>query len=193
MRLTTKQRILHEERVLRTRLIRKRRRWNRRSKLKSGGRKIFTKKKKVHTPIMYKNVYGSNLRPCSQDGTALTGFTRNGKCVNKIEDQGSHHVCIDISSTSGGNFCTVTGQPNWCEEKKPCHNNRDKTCPIKQWCVCEWAFASYIEHAGRCDKIAEVDCHATNHNVLKHYYDKQNKNKKIQKALACLKSKCNLK
>lgn len=191
MGLTTKQRILHEERELKTRSIRKRRRWNRRSKLKSGGGKISTKKKKAHTSTnMYKNVYGSNLKACSRDDTALTGFTRNGKCVNKIQDQGSHHVCIDISSTSGGNFCTVTGQPNWCEEPMPCHDKREKTCPIEQWCVCEWAFASYIQNAGGCDKIAKVDCHATNGNVLHHYRD--DKRPHVQKALACLKRKCNL-
>ena len=53
---------------------------------------------------------------------ALTGFTRNGKCVDRNDDAGSHHVCIDMTSTSGGNFCTVTGQPNWCSESMLCND-----------------------------------------------------------------------
>ena len=44
---------------------------------------------------------------------ALTGFTRNGKCTDLVDDEGSHHICIDLSSTEGGDFCEVTGQPDW--------------------------------------------------------------------------------
>jgi hypothetical protein len=39
---------------------------------------------------------------------ALTGYTRSGQCYAHDDDHGSHHVCIDLSSTTGGNFCAVT-------------------------------------------------------------------------------------
>ena len=93
------------------------------------------------TGSSYKNVLGSNLQPCSTSGMALTGFTRNGKCVDRNDDAGSHHVCIDMTSTSGGNFCTVTGQPNWCGESMLCNDGVGQ-CKIENWCVCEWAFSS---------------------------------------------------
>lgn len=55
----------------------------------------------------YENVNGGALAKCSGPGMALTGFTRSGSCVDQNDDAGSHHICIDLSSTSGGNFCTV--------------------------------------------------------------------------------------
>ena len=57
----------------------------------------------------FTNVNGGDLERCSGRGMALTGFTRNGHCVDQNDDAGSHHVCIDMSSTTGGNFCSVTG------------------------------------------------------------------------------------
>ena len=36
----------------------------------------------------YQNVYGEKLQSCSDDGMALTGFIRNGYCVDEIDDQG---------------------------------------------------------------------------------------------------------
>merc|ERR1712178_387166 len=79
----------------------------------------------------YLNVNNTTLQHCSGRGMALTGFTRNGQCIDQAgcgvslmnhslvdpcedDDAGSHHVCIDMSPNTGGNFCTVTGQPNWC-------------------------------------------------------------------------------
>ena len=57
------------------------------------------------TAHAYRNVKGEVLQKCSGTGMALTGFTRNGQCIDENDDQGSHHVCIDMSSTTGGNFC----------------------------------------------------------------------------------------
>jgi uncharacterized protein (DUF2237 family) len=59
----------------------------------------------------YLNVHGGALQKCSQHGMALTGFSRTGECYAHDDDQGSHHVCIDLSSATGGNFCTVTVRP----------------------------------------------------------------------------------
>merc|ERR1711907_838406 len=62
------------------------------------------------------NVNGGPLKKCSTNGMAMTGFTRNGKCEERDDDAGSHHICIDLTSTST-NFCQATGQPNWCAQE----------------------------------------------------------------------------
>ena len=141
------------------------------------------------TAYGYQNVKGGDLEPCSTTGMALTGFTRNSKCVDRNDDAGSHHVCIDMSSTSGGNFCTVTGQPNWCSESMVCNNGRGM-CNVVCWCVCEWAFSSYIQKAGGCDKIAKIHCEATNMMALKHYEEQAGHSSDVKLALECLKQKC---
>merc|ERR1712118_232570 len=64
------------------------------------------------------NVNGGPLKECSTNGMAMTGFTRNGKCEERDDDAGSHHICIDLTSTST-NFCQATGQPN-CVLRKEC-------------------------------------------------------------------------
>ena len=102
------------------------------------------------------------------------------------DDAGSHHVCIDMKSNVGGNFCEVTGQPNWCDDYMQCDGKRG-LCPVQHWCVCEWAFASYITRAGGCDKIQSIDCEATNRWAYLHYQQKG-----ASEALACLESRCGL-
>ena len=49
----------------------------------------------------------------------MTGWTRDGRCVDYGNDSGSHHICIDLKSTDP-NFCEQTGQPNWCSEQGEC-------------------------------------------------------------------------
>merc|ERR1711918_175444 len=61
----------------------------------------------------------------------------------------------------GGNFCSVTGQPNWCGSMMGCDGSAGQ-CPVQHWCVCQWAFASYLQRAGGCDKIQNIVCDATN-------------------------------
>ena len=124
----------------------------------------------------YKNVYGEPLQSCSSSGMAVTGYTRNGSCIDQYDDLGSHHICINLSSTSGGNFCSVTGQPDWCSSTKmACHDNgttvskEEESCAIQNWCVCEWAFARYMERAGGCDMIQDIVCEAINQRVLFAY------------------------
>ena len=79
-----------------------------------------------------KNVYGETLQPCSSTGSALTGYTRTGSCVDYQDDVGSHHICIELSSASsnGQNFCQVTGQTNWCSSSMPCHENKYQSCQV---------------------------------------------------------------
>merc|ERR1719409_1062729 len=143
------------------------------------------------TAYAYTNVLGTPLKKCSGAGMALTGFTRTGECVDQNDDAGSHHICIDMASNTGGNFCTVTGQPNWCGSKMGCDGSAGK-CPVKNWCVCQWAFASYIQRAGGCDKIQKIVCSATNMVALTAYRAKAASDAHIKAALQCLESKCGI-
>merc|ERR1719272_2314995 len=93
------------------------------------------------TASAYTNVNGGALQKCSGKGMALTGFTRNGQCIDQNDDEGSHHICIDMASNTGGNFCQVTGQSNWCGSMMGCDGDDGNSCPVKHWCVCQWAFA----------------------------------------------------
>lgn len=140
----------------------------------------------------YLNVFGETLQKCSHTGMALTGFTRSGECVEINEDDGSHHICIDLSSTDGGNFCHVTGQPDWCSSSMPCDGGAGGSCPVKQWCVCQWAFASYIKNAGGCDKIQKLVCESTDMAALEAYRRQAPSSPHIADALSCLESRCNL-
>merc|ERR1711939_628470 len=111
--------------------------------------------------------------------------TRSDRYLN-VYGAGSHHICIEMDSVDGGNFCEVTGQPNWCDDYMQCDGKRG-LCPVQHWCVCEWAFASYITRAGGCDKIQSIDCEATNRWAYRHYQQKG-----ASEALACLESRCGL-
>jgi uncharacterized protein (DUF2237 family) len=136
----------------------------------------------------YKNVYGDSLSSCSSDGMALTGYTRTGNCVDQNDDSGSHHICIDMTSTTGGDFCEVTGQSDWCSSDMPCHEDQNDYCQVQHWCVCQWAFASYIENAGGCDAIQDVVCDAINIQAIAAYQSSQ----KYGNALDCLVQQCNI-
>lgn len=132
------------------------------------------------------NVLGTALQTCSSDGEAMTGFTRDGSCMDEgDDDQGSHHICIKMKS----DFCTVTGQDNWCIEKMECMGSSGM-CPILHWCVCQWAFASYITKAGGCDAIVDLKCEAVNMAAFKAYEESSEQEHKD--ALACIKQKCNI-
>jgi len=151
----------------------------------------------------YQNVYGDELSSCSESNNnmALTGYTRSGSCVEYQDDYGSHHICIDLSSNTGGNFCDVTGQSDWCSSYMQCdtgngysHDDDDgNTCPIKYWCVCQWAFASYIEKAGGCDYIQDIKCDAVNMQAAIAYTSLASKQEKYKNALECIEKRCNVK
>lgn len=140
----------------------------------------------------YKNVNGGTLQKCSGTGMALTGFTRNGQCIDRVDDQGSHHICINMadSHTTDRNFCSVTGQPDWCSSSMACDGGDGGECPVKQWCVCQWAFARYIERAGGCDAIQEIVCEATNLEALNAYRVQSESSDNIKKALECIEKRC---
>ena len=127
----------------------------------------------------------------------MTGYTRTGYCVDINGDSGSHHICIDLSSTSGGNFCSVTGQSDWCSSTSmQCDtsngSNDNGNCPVQNWCVCQWAFASYIENAGGCDQIQEIVCDSINYKAIEAYQATAGGNPKYADALQCLVDRCGL-
>lgn len=137
---------------------------------------------------MNPNVNEGALATCSKTGTALTGFTRDGHCVDSgDDDQGSHHICIEMKP----DFCSVTGQPNWCGEKMECMGG-GPDCAIGNWCVCQWAFARYIEMAGGCDKAVNVVCDATNIAALNAYKEQASNDDSIKAALECLEKRCSI-
>lgn len=148
-------------------------------------RKQFSSRKLTHSSSGEKtNVLGTALQSCSVKGTALTGSSRNGQCVDEGDDDaGAHHICIKMKA----DFCTVTDQFNWCEEDAPCMG-QEGDCKIDHWCVCQWAFASYLETAGGCDQIVDLVCEATNMAAFKAYKESDSASHKA--ALACIQTKC---
>ena len=55
--------------------------------------------------------------------------------------------------------------------------------------MCQWAFEGYLDKAGGCDSIQEIDCDATNMEAILAY---QADEEKHGEALACLKKRCKL-
>jgi uncharacterized protein (DUF2237 family) len=142
----------------------------------------------------HSNVHGKPLQTCSKPGMAATGFTRSDKCDDAgNEDAGSHHICVDLSALQD-NFCEVTGQPNWCDSSSSCTGDRNAMCPRKNWCVCQWAFAGYIQNSPHgCDGIgAALQCDAVNGAALRAYVAAAAENPQYKKALDCMRRKCNL-
>ena len=137
-----------------------------------------------------KNVYGETLQPCSSNGSALTGYTRSGGCVDLQDDVGSHHICINLASiaSTGQSFCEVTGQSDWCSSSMPCHENKYQSCQVGNWCVCQWAFASYMQKAGGCDAIQSIQCDAINMQALSAYASSTQDEHK--QALQCIYARC---
>ena len=70
--------------------------------------------------------------------------------------------------------------------------NSEEQCPVKDWCVCQWAFATYIEKAGGCDAIQDINCEATNMEALSAYKKKQGDDQNVANALKCLEQRCKL-
>ena len=56
-------------------------------------------------------------------------------------------------------------------------------CAIGNWCVSQWAFAGYIQKAGGCDAIVEVQCDATNMAALRAYRKEASSDPSIKEAL----------
>merc|ERR1711941_232426 len=92
-----------------------------------------------------------------------------------------------------GNFCEVTGQSNWCDSgNMRCHDNSNENCKVQNWCVCQWAFASYIQNAGGCDAIQDIVCQSINMVALNAYRVAKENNGKYDEALSCIVQRCGL-
>merc|ERR1719331_913745 len=65
-------------------------------------------------------------------------------------------------------------------------------CPIGNWCVCQWAFAKYIDMAGGCNSIVNIECKSTNMAALKAYQNQASASASIKRALECLESRCGI-
>jgi len=71
-----------------------------------------------------------------------------------------------------------------------CHDDPTSyTCDIANWCVCQWAFATYIDKAGGCDAIQDIQCNAINKEALVAYSSNRDK---YEEALNCLVERCEL-
>ena len=150
-------------------------------------RKYTETLKNIYNTKMDKNIYGKNLKKCSYNNIAKTGYNRNGFCTNINQDQGAHQVCMNINPDNKTyNFCKITGQPNWCAEKSPCHQNSELKCRKKEWCVCNNQFHNTVNKIG-CEHL-EIDCDATNQSVLNDF----RKSNEYKKALECIKQKCGI-
>merc|ERR1711924_467424 len=133
-------------------------------------------------PAAPQNVFGKPLQACSSPGMAMTGFTRDGKCVETGDDTGSHHICLDMSNLKE-NFCVATDQPDWCSQPMQCID-APGNCPIKYWCVCQWAFVQYLANTKTgCDEIKDIKCDAVNMAALKAYRSKGTGDAQIAAAL----------
>jgi len=72
----------------------------------------------------------------------------------------------------------------------PGHGTGNHDCPVQNWCVCQWAFSSYLEKAGGCNKIKEIVCEAINIEAIIAYEKSDNIQHKI--ALDCITQRCEL-
>merc|ERR1712238_289306 len=96
--------------------------------------------------------------------------------------------------TTSQDFCQVTGQPDWCaSQEMACHEDaHQNSCPVVDWCVCQWAFSEYVNAAGGCEKIQQVKCESTNLEAVLAYNKVHLTKPEIQTALECLVAKCDL-
>ena len=74
-----------------------------------------------------------------------------------------------------------------CHLEMPCHEEGGRSCPINNWCVCEWALASYVDKEG-CDAV-RIHCDATNRKVIDHYA-RASSSPRVESALSCVMKQC---
>ena len=92
------------------------------------------------------NVLGEELAPCSMD--PVTGFFRNGCCDTCDQDQGSHTVCVVMTSaflqfsrSVGNDLSTPMPQYGFNGLK-----------PGDQWCLCAARFLQAYQ-AGKAPRV----------------------------------------
>ena len=60
--------------------------------------------------------------------------------------------------------------------------------PIKNWCICQWAYAKYLAEKHDCANSLTLKCEAVNHAAIEAYTKSDDPTHKA--ALECLKKKC---
>ena len=71
-----------------------------------------------------------------------------------------------------------------------CDGDATALCPVQNWCVCQWAFALYIEDAGGCENIQDIVCDAINEEAIIAYRNSDITSHK--EALECITQRCGL-
>ncbi|MGH1366826.1 MAG: DUF2237 family protein [Calditrichia bacterium] len=107
---------------------------------------------------MAMNVLGTKLETCSMK--PLTGFTRNGKCDNCVQDRGQHTVCavmtedfLQFSKEAGNDLSTPRLEYKFSGLK-----------PGDKWCIC---LPRWIE-AWKAGAAPKVSLKSTHRSVLEY-------------------------
>ncbi|MEK9727610.1 MAG: DUF2237 domain-containing protein [Candidatus Margulisiibacteriota bacterium] len=105
-----------------------------------------------------KNVYGTNLQPCSFN--PKTGYIRDGYCTCINDDLGQHTICVlvtdeflSFSKNVGNDLSTPRPEYNFQGLKAG-----------DQWCLCLSRWIQAYENSCAPNVILE----STNESVLKH-------------------------
>jgi hypothetical protein len=67
----------------------------------------------------------------------------------------------------------------------------DGGCGIQNWCVCQWAFASYLQKAGGCDMVQSIVCDSINLEAVLAYKELTSQSQ-YNTALQCIVDRCGL-
>ena len=95
------------------------------------------------------NVYGTALQPC---GDSQPGSGEGSHCTYRDYDRGAHQVCI---LKLPGGFSSKTGQGPWSDA----HTG-------SSWCICIWAWASFVVNHNAQNLQQELKCHSVPSQVL---------------------------
>ena len=97
------------------------------------------------------NLYGEELKPCSQEGDTTTGWTRSGLCAWEPSDSGYHQVCVTMSRQ----FLQSSTK----------YDANDLSSVVKDgghWCICAWAWAAAVSRDPEHFENLKLDCARTN-------------------------------
>ncbi|CAE7495228.1 unnamed protein product [Symbiodinium pilosum] len=97
------------------------------------------------------NLYGQELKPCSQEGDTTTGWTRTGFCAWEPSDRGYHQVCVTMSRQ----FLQASAK----------YDANDLSSVVDDgghWCICAWAWAAAVSRDPEKFENLKLDCTRTN-------------------------------
>ena len=97
------------------------------------------------------NLYGQELKPCSQEGDTTTGWTRTGFCAWEPSDSGYHQVCV-----------TMSQQFLQSSTKYDANDLSTVVTDGGHWCICAWAWAAAVSRDPERFENLKLDCARTN-------------------------------